>query len=93
MNVPAAMASLTSSLPPTSWAFYRDLARAVPLTALSTSGGTFSVTSVQSITGGRAVSGQFSLRLQRTDRLGADGAITAIGTFVVPLLDLQTCPK
>lgn len=80
--------------PVESFAFYRDISGAAEVTAFSqTAGGAITVTSVRPTLGGRAISGRFDVRLQRDGIAGSAGAVTAVGTFVVPLLDLSSCPK
>lgn len=80
--------------PVESFAFYRDVSGAVEVSAFSQpAGGAITVTSVRATLGGRAISGRFDIRLQRDGVAGSAGAVTAVGTFVVPLLDLSGCPK
>jgi hypothetical protein len=90
---PSAIAPGTDPVcrPTASFAFYRNLATGI--VGLSLAGGTVTVTSDAPTAGGRAISGRFSVTLQRTDVTGPEGAITALGTFVVPLVSLATCPK
>ncbi len=77
--------------PVESFAFYRS---GSSVSAFSqAAGGTITVTSVRPTLGGRAISGRFELLLQRDGIVGSSGAVTAVGTFVVPLLNLSSCPK
>ena len=77
------------------WALWADATReSIIASAFSvTAGGSLAITSVQPIVGGRFISGRFDVRLQQDAATGSSGIVSAIGTFVVPLVNRASCPK
>ncbi len=82
---PAGQTDATCS-PPRPWAIWSTRRSAVPITALSYSGGSFTVTQNILVPNGRAISGRFAFTAQRTD-LYTDplGLLVIRGAFVAPL--------
>jgi hypothetical protein len=84
--------SVATCVTPRSWGVWGF--RNGSIAALSRQGGTLSVTSVSTVPGGLAISGQFTFIAQRAD-LYADplGALAITGSFVAPLIRNTTrCP-
>lgn len=79
--------------PPRPWALWSSRAFSPTLAALSRRGGTLTVSTVDTVPNGRAISGRFEFAGQRTDLYDeALGVLPVRGTFVAPLvIDLSTC--
>ncbi len=79
--------------PPGNWAFYVSRAGGANDLALSQQG-TLTITSFQPVTGGSVISGRFDITVLRVDAQGGTiENLTALGTFVIPVVSLATCPK
>ena len=76
--------------PPNDWSFYRHLDLDRRARSLS---GTLSITTIQPVDGGRAVSGRFDITLQMFDTPGPAGVMRARGTFALPVVTLAMCPQ
>lgn len=85
-------------LPPASWLFYADRRHTSPLFSLSTvpadssTSGSVTITSYGTLQNDHVISGRFTATLQRADLPDSTGQVEAIGTFVLPLLTLSSCP-
>jgi hypothetical protein len=79
--------------PPASWVFYKNMPGVPTITGLSLAGGTVTITSIAAVSGGRVISGRLDAVLQRPDIEGPDGQISVLGTFVVPVINLGSCPQ
>ncbi|HEX9611306.1 MAG TPA: Ig-like domain-containing protein [Gemmatimonadales bacterium] len=80
--------------PPRPWGLWGSALFEPPINALSRRFGSISVTQLDTVANGLAVSGRFEFRAQRMDYYDDPGGVIPIrGTFVVPLItDLNTCP-
>lgn len=76
--------------PPVSWSVYDDFDNVRKARSLS---GAISITTVQPIPGGKAVSGRFRVSLQFLDTAGDAGVVDAVGTLLVPVVPLAGCPQ
>ena len=79
--------------PVRSWALWSTRTTSPTVTALSRDGGTITVTQVDTVTGGLAISGRFRFDAQRNDfYTNPLGVLPVRGTFVAPLItDLGPC--
>ncbi|MGH7646052.1 MAG: Ig-like domain-containing protein [Gemmatimonadales bacterium] len=79
--------------PPRPWALWSSRAFSPSLVALSRRGGTLTVSTVDTVPNGLAISGRFEFTGQRTDLYDDPlGALPVRGTFVSPLVtDLTSC--
>ena len=78
--------------PPRNWASWSTIATAPPIVALSRPGGSVTITQIVPVTGGFAISGQFSFLAQRTDFYTDPlGVLPIRGTFVAPLTTRNRC--
>jgi hypothetical protein len=79
--------------PPRSWALWSTRSSTTTVTALSRRNGVLTITRVDTVTGGLAISGRFRFDAQRVDFYRDPlGVLPVQGTFVAPLVtDLRPC--